>query len=107
VGNQYPPVEKWRERASYFEVPGARLQTALHRATDPAARVLPVGPFASASHRSSAGVPSPLLQAPGTNAPGARLRLGGFDYLKCMIRPAGEIRSAEAVRISLEDRQKS
>ena len=34
MGNQYPPVEKWRERASYFEVPGARLQTALHRATE-------------------------------------------------------------------------
>lgn len=84
MGNQYPPVEKWRERASYFEVPGARLQTALHRATEPAARVLPVGLFASVSHRSSAGVPTPLLQAPGTNAPGARLRLSGFDYLKCI-----------------------
>jgi hypothetical protein len=83
VGNQYPPVEKWRERASYFEVPGAKLHTALHRTIDPAARVLPVGPFASASHRSSAGVPIPLFKAPGTNAPGARLRLGEFDYLEC------------------------
>lgn len=69
MGNQYPPVEKWRERASYFEVPGARLQTALHRATEPAARVLPVGLFASVSHRSSAGVPTPLLQAPGKTLP--------------------------------------
>jgi predicted alpha/beta hydrolase len=35
------------ERAHYFEVPGAHLYTVLHSVTDPVARVLLVGPFAS------------------------------------------------------------
>jgi alpha/beta superfamily hydrolase len=40
------------EQAGYFEVPGAHLYTVLHGATEPAARVLLVGPFASERHRS-------------------------------------------------------
>jgi hypothetical protein len=35
------------EQAHYFEVPGAHLYTVLHSVTDPVARVLLVGPFAS------------------------------------------------------------
>lgn len=35
------------EEAGYFEVPGAHLYTVLHRAADPLARILLVGPFAS------------------------------------------------------------
>lgn len=39
-----------REEAAYFAVPGAHLYTVLHRVTDPLARVLLVGPFASERH---------------------------------------------------------
>jgi Serine aminopeptidase, S33 len=40
------------EQAEYFEVPGAHLYTVLHSVTDPVARVLLVGPFASERHNS-------------------------------------------------------
>jgi Serine aminopeptidase, S33 len=40
------------EQAGYFEVPGANLYAVLHPATDPVARVLLVGPFASERHSS-------------------------------------------------------
>jgi Serine aminopeptidase, S33 len=38
------------EQAGYFRVPGADLYTVLHRAVNPVARVLLVGPFASERH---------------------------------------------------------
>jgi len=38
------------EKAGYFTVPGAHLYTVLHQVTDPVARVLLVGPFASERH---------------------------------------------------------
>lgn len=38
------------EQARYFRVPDAHLYTVLHRAEDPVARVLLVGPFASERH---------------------------------------------------------
>jgi alpha/beta superfamily hydrolase len=38
------------EQASYFKVPGAHLYTVLHQVTDPVARVLLIGPFASERH---------------------------------------------------------
>jgi pimeloyl-ACP methyl ester carboxylesterase len=38
------------EQAGYFAVPGAHLYTVLHQVTDPVARVLLVGPFASERH---------------------------------------------------------
>lgn len=38
------------EEARYFEVPGAHLYTVLHKAINPVARVLLVGPFASERH---------------------------------------------------------
>jgi hypothetical protein len=38
---------KAREEAGYLEVPGAHLYTVLHRVSNPRARVLLVGPFAS------------------------------------------------------------
>lgn len=40
------------EQAGYFSVPGAHLYTVLHQVTDPVARVLLVGPFASERHLS-------------------------------------------------------
>jgi alpha-beta hydrolase superfamily lysophospholipase len=40
------------EQAGYFEVPGAHLYTVLHRAENPVARVLLIGPFASERHHS-------------------------------------------------------
>lgn len=40
------------EQAGYFRVPGAHLYTVLHQVTDPVARVLLVGPFASERHYS-------------------------------------------------------
>lgn len=40
------------EQAGYFEVSGAHLYTVLHGVTDPVARVLLVGPFASERHYS-------------------------------------------------------
>jgi alpha/beta superfamily hydrolase len=40
------------EQAGYFAVPGANLYAVLHPATDPVARVLLVGPFASERHSS-------------------------------------------------------
>jgi Serine aminopeptidase, S33 len=39
-----------KEQASYFKVPGAHLYTVLHQVTDPIARVLLIGPFASERH---------------------------------------------------------
>jgi pimeloyl-ACP methyl ester carboxylesterase len=39
-----------REEAAYFAVPGAHLYTVLHEASNPVARVLLVGPFASERH---------------------------------------------------------
>lgn len=39
-----------REQAGYFPVPGAHLYTVLHQVSDPVARVLIVGPFASERH---------------------------------------------------------
>lgn len=38
------------EQAGFFTVPGAHLYTVLHQVTDPVARVLLVGPFASERH---------------------------------------------------------
>lgn len=38
------------EQAGYFTVPGAHLYTVVHQVTDPVARVLLVGPFASERH---------------------------------------------------------
>ena len=38
------------EEAAYFEVPGAHLYTVVHQASNPVARVLLVGPFASERH---------------------------------------------------------
>jgi pimeloyl-ACP methyl ester carboxylesterase len=40
------------ERAGYFQVSGAHLYTVLHEVTNPVARVLLVGPFASERHNS-------------------------------------------------------
>ncbi len=40
------------ERAGYFRVPGAHLYTVLHEVSDPIARVLLSGPFASERHNS-------------------------------------------------------
>ena len=40
------------QRAGYFRVPGADLYTVLHEVTDPVARVLMIGPFASERHNS-------------------------------------------------------
>jgi len=39
-----------QEQAGYFPVPGAHLYTVLHQVTDPAARILLVGSFASERH---------------------------------------------------------
>jgi alpha/beta superfamily hydrolase len=39
-----------QEHARYFTVPGAQLYTVLHQVSDPVARVLLVGPFASERH---------------------------------------------------------
>ena len=44
-GSQLQPA--LREDAGYFEVSGAHLYTVLHRASEPVARVLLIGPFAS------------------------------------------------------------
>lgn len=41
---------KLQEETAYFAVPGAHLYTVQHRVTDPIARVLLVGPFASERH---------------------------------------------------------
>lgn len=47
---QCPTKAKVLEQAGYFMVPGAHLYTVLHQVTDPVARVLLVGPFASERH---------------------------------------------------------
>jgi alpha/beta superfamily hydrolase len=46
------PNQAHSEHAGYFPVPGAHLYTVLHEVTDPVARVLLVGPFASERHNS-------------------------------------------------------
>ncbi len=46
------PNQAHSERAGYFPVSGVHLYTVLHEVTDPAARVLLVGPFASERHNS-------------------------------------------------------
>ena len=46
------PNRQPQEHAGYFPVSGAHLYTVLHAVTDPAARVLLVGPFASERHSS-------------------------------------------------------
>ncbi len=47
-----PLNNELEEQRGYFEVPGAHLYTVLHRVEVPIARVLLVGPFASARHYS-------------------------------------------------------
>ena len=49
---EHDPETQLLEQAGYFEVPGAHLYTVLHRAVEPVARVLLVGPFASERHNS-------------------------------------------------------
>lgn len=44
------PNTRLPEQAAYFTVPGAHLYTVFHPVTDPVARVLLVGPFASERH---------------------------------------------------------
>jgi alpha-beta hydrolase superfamily lysophospholipase len=52
VQTEYPLHHERQEQPGYFEVPGAHLYTVLHRVKEPIARVLLVGPFASARHYS-------------------------------------------------------
>jgi alpha-beta hydrolase superfamily lysophospholipase len=52
VQTQYSLNNELHEEPGYFEVPGAHLYTVLHRATNPVARVLLVGPFAPERHHS-------------------------------------------------------
>jgi alpha-beta hydrolase superfamily lysophospholipase len=52
VQTEYPLHHERQEQPGYFEVPGAHLYTVLHRVKEPMARVLLVGPFASARHYS-------------------------------------------------------
>jgi len=52
VQTVYPLSNELKEQPGYFEVPGAHLYTVLHRVEVPIARVLLVGPFASARHYS-------------------------------------------------------
>ena len=47
---QIPTRAGLLEQAGFFTVPGAHLYTVLHQVTDPVARVLLVGPFASERH---------------------------------------------------------
>lgn len=47
---QSPVRATQSEEARYFTVPGAHLYTVLHKATNPVARVLLVGPFATERH---------------------------------------------------------
>jgi hypothetical protein len=47
---QSPTKVALPEHAEYFTVPGAHLYTVLHQVTNPVARVLLVGPFASERH---------------------------------------------------------
>lgn len=46
----YASETRLSEEARYFEVHGAHLYTVVHRAEDPVARVLLIGPFASERH---------------------------------------------------------
>jgi len=50
VISQLPTNANVLEQAGYFTVPGADLYTVVHQPTDPVARVLLVGPFASERH---------------------------------------------------------
>jgi pimeloyl-ACP methyl ester carboxylesterase len=50
VRTQFRPSIGLPEQAGYFKVPGADLYAVLHPVTDPVARVLLVGPFASERH---------------------------------------------------------
>ena len=50
IPNRSTPIVA--ERAAYFDVSGSHLYTVLHEATDPIARALLVGPFASERHSS-------------------------------------------------------
>jgi pimeloyl-ACP methyl ester carboxylesterase len=50
VQSSGPTKPRSLELARYFPVPGAHLYTVLHEVTDPIARVLLVGPFASERH---------------------------------------------------------
>jgi hypothetical protein len=50
VQTQLHPEINLPEQAGYFTVPGAELYAVLHPVTDPVARVLLVGPFASERH---------------------------------------------------------
>jgi len=52
VQNQLHRNGQVQERAGYFEVAGAHLYTVLHEVTNPVARVLLMGPFASERHNS-------------------------------------------------------
>jgi pimeloyl-ACP methyl ester carboxylesterase len=52
VQTQHRPEINLPEQAGYFAVPGANLYAVLHPVTDPMARVLLVGPFASERHSS-------------------------------------------------------
>lgn len=47
---QFQPLISLPEQAGYFAVPGADLYAVLHPVTDPVARILLVGPFASERH---------------------------------------------------------
>lgn len=47
---QRPSRDGLSEQAGYFTVPGAHLYTVLHKVTDPVARILLVGSFASERH---------------------------------------------------------
>jgi hypothetical protein len=69
VRDQYSPAEEWRERASYFEVPGANLYTELHRESGSAARVLQVETSGSKRRISSVGARMRRLTAPGIKTP--------------------------------------
>ena len=52
VQTEYPLHHERQEQPGYFEVPGAHLYTVLHRVKEPMARVLLIGPLASARHYS-------------------------------------------------------
>lgn len=67
--DQYSPAEESRERANYFEIPGANRYTELHRESGSAARVLPVETSGSKRRISSVGARIRRLTAPGINPP--------------------------------------
>ena len=67
--DDYSPAQKWRERASYFELPGVNLYNELHRESGPAARVMPVETSGSKRRISSVGARMRRLTAPGIKPP--------------------------------------